>query len=167
MLAPAGTVGIMGIPDYIVRLRKFVGHDPLWLPSVSAVVVNDRGEILLGQRVDDGRWSIISGFAEPGEQPATAVVREVFEETGVHVTPDRLSSVLAHPITYPNGDRCLYMNMAFRCTPVGGTARVNDDESVAVAWFQPDRLPPLSEHARLSIDHALAPATQAWFAAPA
>jgi hypothetical protein len=105
----------MAVPDYIANLRKHVGHDLLWLPSVSAVVLNDARELLLGQRADDGRWSVISGFVEPGEQPAPAVVREVFEETGVRVVPDRISSVLSHPHTYPNGDQCQYLNIGFRC----------------------------------------------------
>jgi 8-oxo-dGTP diphosphatase len=153
----------MPIPEFIAGLRAHVGHDTLWLPSVSAVVVNDAGEILLGQRADTGRWSLICGVAEPGEQPAVAVVREVLEETGVHVAPERISSVVAHPMTYPNGDRCEYMNIAFRCRPIGGAARVNDDESLAVGWFPPDQMPALDAHSRLTVKHALGDATQAWY----
>ena len=115
----------MAIPEYVLRLRGFIGHDVLWLPSVSAVVVNEVGELLLGQRSDTGRWSVLSGVTDPGEQPAQAIVREVLEETGVEVYPERISSVLAHPLTYPNGDRCEFMNITFRCRPVRGTARVS------------------------------------------
>ncbi|MFY1687037.1 NUDIX hydrolase [Plantactinospora sp. WMMB782] len=155
----------MAVPEYVARIRKLVGHDLLWLPSVSAVVCNDAGELLLGQRSDDRRWSVVSGFVEPDEQPAEALVREVFEETGVRVLPERVSSVLAHPHTYPNGDRCQFLNIGFRCRLLDGVARVNDEESLAVGWFAPDRLPPLDEHARTTIRHALAPATAAsWFA---
>ena len=155
----------MATPDYISSLRAHVGHQLLWLPSVSAVVLNESGELLLGQRADDSRWSVISGFVEPGEQPATAVVREVLEETNLRVTPERVSSVLSHPHTYPNGDRCEYLNIGFRCRLVDGVARVNDDESLDVRWFALDRLPPLDEHARLTIEHGLAAETRAWFAA--
>jgi len=144
-------------------MRKHVGHDLLWLPSVSAVVRNDAGELLLGKRADDGRWSVVSGVVDPGEQPATAVVREVREETGVDVEPVRLASVVSHPYTYPNGDRCEYLNLGFECRWLGGTARVNDDESEAVEWFPPDRLPDLDAHARLVIAQALAPAERAYF----
>ncbi|MDG9677629.1 NUDIX domain-containing protein [Micromonospora parva] len=145
----------MAIPDYIVGMRKHVGHDLLWLPSVSAVVRNDAGELLLGQRADDGRWSVISGFVEPGEQPATALVREVREETGLDVAPVRMSSAVSHPHTYPNGDRCEYLNLGFLCRLVAGTARVNDDESLDVRWFPLDRLPELDKHALLVIAYAL------------
>ncbi|MEH0974530.1 NUDIX domain-containing protein [Micromonospora sp. CPCC 205546] len=153
----------MGVPDHILRLRERVGHDLLLLPSVSAVVCNDAGELLLGRRADDGRWSVVSGIVEPGEQPATAVVREVREETGLEVEPVRLSSVVSHPHTYPNGDRCEFFNLGFHCRLVAGTARVNDDESVAVQWFPPDRLPPLDRHARLTLAHALGTSASAWF----
>ncbi|MBE1492578.1 NUDIX hydrolase [Plantactinospora soyae] len=158
----------MTVPEYVRRLRKAVGHELLWLPSVSAVVVNDAGELLLGKRADDGRWSVISGVVEPDEQPAQALVREVHEETGVRVAPVRVSSVLARPHTYPNGDQCQFLNIGFRCRFLDGVARVNDDESVAVGWFSPDRLPPVDEHAQITIAQALAPAgTATWFAADA
>ncbi|WP_433529324.1 NUDIX hydrolase [Micromonospora sp. CA-263727] len=153
----------MGVPDYILRMRKHVGHDLLWLPSVSAVVRNDAGELLLGQRADDGRWSVVSGFVEPGEQPATAVVREVQEETGLDVEPLRLSSAISHPHTYPNGDHCEYLNLGFRCRFLGGELRVNDDESLDVRWFPPGGLPDLDEHARLVIRHALGAEAPAFF----
>ncbi|MEV6816340.1 NUDIX domain-containing protein [Micromonospora sp. NPDC051296] len=153
----------MGVPEYILRMRKHVGHDLLWLPSVSAVVRNDAGELLLGQRADDGRWSVVSGCVEPGEQPASAVVREVLEETGLEVEPLRLSSALSHPHTYPNGDRCEYLNLGFHCRLLGGEMRVNDDESLDVRWFPPGRLPDLDEHARLVIRHALGAENSAFF----
>ncbi|MDO3701728.1 NUDIX domain-containing protein [Micromonospora sp. C28SCA-DRY-2] len=156
----------MGVPDYILRMRKHVGHDLLWLPSVSAVVRNAAGELLLGQRADDGRWSVVSGFVEPGEQPATAVVREVYEETGLDVEPVRLSSVVSHPHSYPNGDRCEYLNLGFHCRLLGGTARVNDDESVAVRWFPMDALPALDAHGRTVVAHALADEPAAWYLPP-
>jgi ADP-ribose pyrophosphatase YjhB (NUDIX family) len=156
----------MAVPEYIAGLRKHVGTGLLWLPSVSAVVVNDAGEVLLAKRSDTGNWSVVSGFADPGEQPAAAVVREVREETGVEVVPERISSVRAHPMTYPNGDRCQFMNVAFRCRPVGGTARVNDDESVAVGWFRPDALPDVDEHGGACLAHGLKATAEAWFEQP-
>jgi 8-oxo-dGTP pyrophosphatase MutT (NUDIX family) len=154
----------MAVADFVLSLRAKVGHDLLWLPGVSAVVLNDAGEILLGQRADFGYWSIISGMPDPGEEPAAAIVREVFEETGVDVVPERISSVTVTPeVVYPNGDACTYLNVTFRCRAVGGEARVNDDESLAVGWFARDRLPPLGPMARSRIEHALAPDGPAFF----
>ena len=73
---------MMPTPDFILRLREKIGHDLLWLPGVTAVVLDDRNRVLLGRRADNGRWTLITGILEPGEQPAVGVVREVLEETG-------------------------------------------------------------------------------------
>lgn len=154
----------MGISDYLAGLRSQVGHDLLMLPSASGVVVNEAGELLLERRSDDGRWSVPSGVIDPGEQPADAIVREVLEETGVHVVVERLAGVAMHPIDYPNGDRCQYLNLWFRCRPVGGSAVVADDESLAAGWYAPDALPPLNDYERLRIETTLGGGEAAWFA---
>src|SRR5689334_9354388 len=133
----------MPVSPYIARLRAHIGHDLLMLPSVSAVVRNGAGQVLLARRSDNGRWSLPAGVVDPGEQPADAVLREVFEETGVRATIERIGGVATHPVVYPNGDRCEYLNVWFRCRAADPAAqpRVNDDESTEVAWFGPDALP--------------------------
>jgi len=156
----------MPVSPYVSGLRNHIGHDLLMLPSVSAVVVSDQGEILLGQRADNGCWSLIAGAIDPGEQPADAVVREIHEETGVEAVVERLGGVALHPVTYPNGDVCQYLNVWFRCRAVGGNARVNDDESLAVGWFAVDALPPVDPFVRLRIETALSDDQPAWFARP-
>ncbi|MEV4639374.1 NUDIX domain-containing protein [Actinoplanes sp. NPDC049548] len=156
----------MPISPYLKSLRDVVGPRLLLLPGVTAVVFDDAGRILLGQRSDDRSWSLIAGVMDPGEQPAETVVREVYEETAVHVVPERVTSVLTQPPnTYPNGDRTEYVDIAFRCRAVGGRARVNDDESLAVGWFDPAGLPPLAELTRRRIECALRPGEAAWFSA--
>jgi 8-oxo-dGTP diphosphatase len=156
----------VAISPYILGLRKHVGHDLLMLPSVSAVVFNDDGEALLGQRADNGCWSLIAGVIDPDEQPADAAIREVYEEAGVHAVVERLTGVALHPVTYPNGDVCQYLDVWFRCRAVGGSARVNDDESLAIGWFRLDALPDVDPYVRLRIDAALRDEGPAWFAQP-
>lgn len=156
----------MPASDYVKNLRARVGHELLMFPTVSAIVLNDRGEILLGQRSDNHQWSVIAGLVDPGEQPADALVREVEEETGVQVKIDRLAGVALHEVTYPNGDRCHMLNTWFRCRAVGGEARVNDSESIAVGWFAPDALPELNPFALLRIRTSLDPDATPWFAQP-
>jgi 8-oxo-dGTP pyrophosphatase MutT (NUDIX family) len=156
----------MPISPYVMSLRENVGHGLLLLPGVTAVVFDDDGRVLLGERSDNGQWALIAGVMDPGEQPAETIVREVYEETAVHVVPERITSVLTQPTTtYPNGDRCEYVDITFRCRAVGGEARVNDDESLAVGWFALDDLPPITGLVRHRIECALSPGT--WFAEPA
>ena len=156
----------MPISPYLRELRRRVGHDLLLLPGVSAVVRNEAGEVLLGRRSDNGRWSLLAGVVDPGEQPADAIVREVREESGVDVRVDSVAGLALHPVTYPNGDRCHYLNVWFRCTAIGGEARVNDDESLEMRWFARDALPEIDDMVRLRIDTALNDEPAAWFAPP-
>ncbi|MFD3487292.1 NUDIX domain-containing protein [Streptomyces sp. NPDC058665] len=148
----------MGTPDFIRDIRATAGHQLLLLPGVSAIVFDDDGRVLLGRRADTGNWSIIGGIPEPGEQPALTAEREVYEETAVRCTAERvvLVQALAEPITYPNGDQCQYMDITMRCRATGGEARVNDEESLEVAWFPVDALPELGELAKFRIKQALA-----------
>lgn len=147
----------MPVPEFISALRQHVGTELLWLSGVSAVVLDEQGRILLGRRSDTGRWAVPSGILEPGEQPAPAILREVWEETGVHAEVDVLASVFTgEQVDYPNGDRAQYLDLTFRCRQVGGVAVVGDDESLEVGWFAPEALPePLTESSRHRIDHAL------------
>jgi 8-oxo-dGTP pyrophosphatase MutT (NUDIX family) len=155
----------MAIPEFLRELRSVVGTRPLWLSAVIAVAVDDEGRVLLGRRADTGRWALVGGILEPGEEPADGAVRECLEETGVEVVPERVTGVSVSPaITCPNGDRVRYLEIAFRCRPVGGEARVNDDESLEVGWFHPDALPEgLGEGARRILGHALHGGPEAHF----
>ena len=99
-----------------------------------------------------------AGIVEPGEQPADSLARELWEETRIEVVVERLVSVVAdQEVTYPNGDRCLFLSMTFRCRHASGEAAVGDEESLAVGWFDVDALPDdLSERGRQRIAAALA-----------
>ena len=112
----------MATPEFIVSLRQKIGHEQLWLPGVSIIVVDDAGRLLLGRRADNGQWAVVSGIPEPGEQPATAIRRECLEETGVDVEILALIGVEAgQPISFPNGDNCVFMDINFVGRPRPGT----------------------------------------------
>lgn len=132
----------MPIPDFIADLRAQVGNHPLWLPGVSVVVTDDDGRVLLGRRADNGNWAVVSGIPEPGEDPATAAVREVAEETGVIAQVVAVTAVSAtEVVTYDNGDVAQYTDICFWARATGGEAHVADDESLEVGWFAPESLP--------------------------
>ena len=147
----------MPIPDFILEIRELIGHHPLWLPGVTAVV--HRGDqLLLVQRSDNGAWTPVTGIPEPGEEPAAAALREVLEETGVTARVDRLASTWVHgPITHANGDLATYLDLTFTCTWLDGEAHVADDESRDVAWVRRDDLAErgLSDEMLRRIDAAL------------
>jgi len=70
------------IPEFIVELRRAIGHAPLWLAGITAVTIQDR-KVLLVKRSDNGAWTAVTGILEPGENPADGAAREVREETGI------------------------------------------------------------------------------------
>jgi 8-oxo-dGTP pyrophosphatase MutT (NUDIX family) len=144
------------IPPFVVELRKLVGTHELWLPAVTAVV--RRGdEILLTERVDNGRWAPITGIVDPAEEPATAARREALEEAGVEITVDRLAAVSVSPqITHANGDLGVYLDLTFACTWVSGDAWAADDENTDVRWWPVDALPDLEPFLLQRIEAGLA-----------
>ncbi len=154
----------MPISDYLRNLRSKIGHDLVFMPAITAVVINDAGEILLQRARDDGKWYLIGGSVDPGEEPAETVVREVWEETGVHVVPERIVGVYCQPpVRYPNGDEVTYLSVSFLCRAVGGEAHVHDDESLEVRYYAPDKLPPLNPSHHLCVDLAFRPEPGAYF----
>jgi 8-oxo-dGTP pyrophosphatase MutT (NUDIX family) len=146
----------VGTPAFVTELRRRVGHDLLLLPGVCGLVFDDAGRLLLARRADTGTWALIGGIVEPGEEVADAVVREVQEETSIVVAPERITGVdTVADVVYPNQDRVTFVVTTFWCTPLSGTPTVNDDESLEVAYFALDALPPLAGHHRRRIADAL------------
>ena len=97
----------MPTPDFILELRERIGHMPLWLIGVTGYVRRDDGLVLLEQRTDNGKWTLVTGINEPGEEPADTVAREAKEETGVDVIVTDLVSVKSdrRMITYATATR--------------------------------------------------------------
>jgi 8-oxo-dGTP diphosphatase len=132
--------------EYLRQIRSKIGNDLLFFPGVIAVVINEAGEVLLQHRSDTGKWCLIGGIMDPGEEPADTTIREVLEEAGVLVTINRLVGIYSEPdslVNYPNGDQMMFMTIVFACRPISGEAHVNDDESLEVRYFPLDNLPPL------------------------
>jgi 8-oxo-dGTP pyrophosphatase MutT (NUDIX family) len=133
----------MPTPEFILSLRQKVGHDPLSLVGVTAVVVRE-GRTLLGRRSDNGALTPVTGIVDPGEEPADAAVRETWEEAGVRVRAVRLSLVHQIPrVTYANGDQCDYLDLTFLCEWVSGEPHPVDGEMSEVGWYDLAALPDL------------------------
>lgn len=129
--------------NYIRQIRSKVGNQLLMSPSISALIYNEAGEILVQQRSDNGLWNLPCGAYEIGEEPVETLMREVYEETGLHVQAKRLVGVYAgkeYIVTYPNKDQTAYMNMFFEAEIRSGELR-KDEESLDLRFVAPDALP--------------------------
>ena len=153
----------MATPEFILHLRDKIGHDPLWLMGVTAVVEHE-GRVLLVRRADDGAWTPVTGIIDPGEEPARAATRELAEEAGVVGEPVRIASVRMGPmVTYINGDMTQYIGVSFLYRWVSGEPFPVDGENTEARWFPVAELPPMSEEHRLNVAHALSGEEAAYF----
>lgn len=80
----------MGMSNYYKNIREKVGNELIFMPSVAGIVRNETGDILLQNKGNGEKWSLPAGAIEVGEAPAEAIVREVWEETGLVVIPKKL-----------------------------------------------------------------------------
>jgi 8-oxo-dGTP diphosphatase len=111
---------------------------PEVVPAVGGVVVDGDGRLLLIRRArapGAGRWSLPGGRVEPGEDDATALRREMREETGLDVTVGPLVGRVDR--AGPRG--VVYAIADYRCVVVGGEARAASD-AAALGWFAPAEL---------------------------
>ena len=109
----------MGIPYFLEELRKKIGHDLIVMPAASVTLFDETGRILLAMHADRNIWVLPGGIIEPGESPADAAVREVWEETGLLIELTSVFGVFGgmdFVVTYANGDRVAYVATIFRGT---------------------------------------------------
>ena len=131
------------------------------VPSVTAVVVDDTGDLLLVHKTDNDLWALPGGGVDPGESVSEAVLREVLEETGMDVEVVRLSGVYTNPrhvMAYDDGEVRQQFSLCFVARLLGGTLTTSSETS-EVAFVPPERLDDLTIHPsmRLRIDHGLDP----------
>jgi 8-oxo-dGTP pyrophosphatase MutT (NUDIX family) len=127
----------MPMSAYLRDLRARVGTARLILPSVTGVVRDGAGRVLLVQQRDGEVWSTPGGSVEPDETPADAVVREVWEETGLLVAPAGVLGVYGGPafvVRYANGDETQYVSTIFSCVVRSGVLRADGQETVATRY---------------------------------
>jgi len=105
--------------------------------GVGALILEE-GRVLLVERGREplaGYWSLPGGAVETGERLEDALVREVWEETGLHVRVDSIATVFERIM--PDGAGACeyhYVLVDFYCTVTGGERRAGDD-SAQVEWF--------------------------------
>lgn len=128
----------MPMSSYLSNIRALVGSQLLSLPSVTGIIRNSNGDILLVRNTGDSQWTTPGGMIEPLEGPAISVVREMKEELNIDVRPVKLLGVYSGPeytIHYPNGDEVVYVTSVFECEVLKGTPAPDFDEIEACQFF--------------------------------
>jgi ADP-ribose pyrophosphatase YjhB (NUDIX family) len=129
------------------------------VPSVTAIVPNDRGELLLVHKTDNDLWALPGGAMDGGESMADTVVREVKEETGIDVAVTGVVGIYTNPnhvMAYDDGEVRQQCSICFTTRMLGGQLATSDETS-EVAFVAPEGLGGLTIHPsmRLRIDHYL------------
>ena len=125
-------------------------------PTASALCV-DNGRVLLGRRAHppfEGLWDIPGGFLNEGEDPLDGLRRELKEETGLDVEPQRFLGIWMDRY---GGDSTAEatLNLYWAVRVVGGEAAPADDVS-ELRWFGRDELPAADELAFENVPLVLA-----------
>jgi 8-oxo-dGTP diphosphatase len=113
--------------------------------AAGVLVEDDGGKILLVRRrmqPGQGMWTFPAGFVDFDEDPAKAAVRECREETGLTVEITGLLDVIAGREHAHGAD----IVVVYCARLLGGEPKADDDVD-QVAFFAPDRIPPLAFHA--------------------
>ncbi|MFI6800132.1 NUDIX hydrolase [Streptosporangium canum] len=114
-------------------------HNTQHSVSVAGVIIDDQGRALLTQRRDNGHWEAPGGVLERDEDITTGLLREIHEETGLHVEPVTLTGV------YKNMTRGI-VALVFRCKVIGGRL-TETDETRAFRWVTADEVQELASEA--------------------
>ena len=130
--------------NYIMDLRKVVGHRPLLQVGASVIVEDRFGRILLQLRSDNHCWGYCGGSVELDENVEEAAKRELFEETGLVAHQLVLFGVFSGKEThyiYPNGDEVSNVDIVYVCRQYSGTLKCQAGEVDALKFFRLDEIP--------------------------
>ncbi len=130
-----------------------VEENPTWLAVVAVALIDGQGRWLMHKRPAGkqhaGLWEFPGGKVERGETPANALLREIAEELGVTLAPERLQPA-GFAQTPPQTGESPIVILLYTCREWSGEPQPL--EGGAIAWYAPGEAATL---AKPPLDHAL------------
>lgn len=141
------------LPSENFKIACWEAESDVWSdtirPGVAAVILqHDASEVLLVKRTDNNLWGIPSGHIQCGESVSDAIVREIFEEIGLHIHVLKLVGVYSEPLRqiFQYASHAVhFITQCFECKIKGGCIHVDSAEIQEAKFFNVDNLPILLE----------------------
>ncbi len=120
----------LAVPKYIVGAVTLVWD------------AEDAGRILLLRQPPGYSWTLPAGLLQRGEPPVVGAARELYEESGIRLTPDRLRPAVPNALVHAKG----WVDVVFETEVPASTTELTVDgaEVFEAAWHPLDDLPRLS-----------------------
>lgn len=130
--------------EYINRLRKHVGNQPLLMVGSTVLVIDAQNRLLMMKRSDSGNWGVPGGAMELGETTEETARRELHEETGLEVDELTLFGVFSGKelyYRYPSGEEVYNVSIVYLAHDIHGTIKFVDGEHYDFQYFDLTDLP--------------------------
>ena len=127
--------------DYIKKVRKIIGHEPMLLPHAIVVVFDNEGKVLIETRADDGYLDFPGGTIDIGEEVEAAAKRELLEETGIIADELKLFNIYSVEITkyqYFNEDIIYGIDIVYLCYKFHGELKAQPEEVSELRFMKLD-----------------------------
>ncbi|MEU8022434.1 NUDIX domain-containing protein [Micromonospora haikouensis] len=100
------------------------------------------GRLLLLRQPPGHSWTLPAGLLQRGEDPVVGAARELFEESGVRLSPDRLRPAVPNAVVHAKG----WVDVVFEAEVPASMTKLTVDgaEVFEAAWHPLDDLPRLS-----------------------
>jgi 8-oxo-dGTP diphosphatase len=137
-------LSLMNEYERYFNIFTYYSARPYKLPAVAVdgiLIINDN--ITLVKRKNEpfkGYLALPGGFVEYGETMESAVVREIFEETGIKARVTKLLNVYSDPSRDPRGH---VISAVYALEAIGGSLKAGDDAD-SVLLLSRDQIPVLA-----------------------
>jgi 8-oxo-dGTP diphosphatase len=127
--------------NFITVLYKLLKNKYV-IVGVPGIIINNKGEILLGKRNEKARfyagyWGLPGGLPEYGEKIEDAIKREIKEELGVEIIEAKRAKNVYERL--PNKDCKIHgVDVPYYCK-IKGEPKPKD-ETKEIKWFRPQEI---------------------------
>ena len=125
--------------DFIKKVRKVIGHEPMLLPHAVVILFNEQNEILIEVRADDGYLDFPGGTVDMAEEVIVTAKRELFEETGIIADELELFNIYSGEITryqYTSGDITYGVDVVYICKKYHGELKPQQEEVIELRFMK-------------------------------